>query len=344
MSPTDVSVSHILADGAGQAGSMDTQAMEAPDWLRDHAGTLIGIPLRIALIIVGAMIVRALAKKGITRVVQRILQPAGEEGEPRRTNRGPAVLQRDRRRAHERREQRARTIGSVLSSIVTVVVGVMAVGMLLDQIGIALGPLLASAGVVGLAIGFGAQSLVADYLSGMLIMLEDQYGVGDSVDLGEAVGEVEHVGLRLTQVRDLNGGLWHIRNGEIMRVRNDSQEWARAVLDVSVAYESNLDTVYAVLEDTGHALRQDPRFGPAMLEDPAVWGVQSLDADGVVVRVAVKTVPLQQWSVTRELRRRTKEALDAAGIEIPFQQRTVWIRRDDDDTPAPDEVLHRQPS
>lgn len=107
--------------------------------------------------------------------------------------------------------------------VVTIAVGVMALAMLLDQIGIALGPLLASAGVVGLAIGFGAQSLVADYLSGLLIMLEDQYGVGDSVDLGEAIGEVEHVGLRLTQVRDLNGGLWHIRNGEILR-GNDSQE------------------------------------------------------------------------------------------------------------------------
>ncbi len=201
--------------------------------------------------------------------------------------------------------------------------------MVLDQIGIALGPLLASAGVVGLAIGFGAQSLVADYLSGMLIMIEDQYGVGDSVDLGEAVGEVEHVGLRLTQVRDLNGGLWHIRNGEILRVRNDSQEWARAVLDVSVAYDANLDEVYRVLEETGKALRQDPDFADVLLEDPAVWGVQSLDADGVLVRVAVKTVPLQQWGVTRELRRRVKEALDRAGIDIPFPQRTIWLRNED---------------
>ncbi|MGW6023427.1 mechanosensitive ion channel family protein [Streptomyces sp. NPDC055099] len=311
---------------------MSHQAMSAPGWLRDHADTLIGVPLRIALIIVGAMIVRGLAKKAITRVVQRILQPSEEQNQPRRTSRGPAVLHRDRSRANERREQRARTIGSVLSSIVTVVVGVMAVAMLLDQIGIALGPLLASAGVVGLAIGFGAQSLVADYLSGMLIMLEDQYGVGDSVDLGEAVGEVEHVGLRLTQIRDLNGGLWHIRNGEILRVRNDSQEWARAVLDVSVAYESNLDTVYSALERTGRAMRQEAQFASVLLEDPAVWGVQSLDADGIMVRVAVKTLPLQQWAVTRELRRRVKEALDEAGIDIPYPQRTVWMRTDNDIT------------
>ncbi|MFC7307200.1 mechanosensitive ion channel family protein [Streptomyces monticola] len=331
MSPTGNPAPHTLG------GSGTDLAFSVPDLLRDNLGSLIGIPLRIALIVVGALIFRAVAKKAITRIVQRILEPSDSAREPRGGGRGPAVLQRDGSRAGERREQRARTIGSVLSSIVTVVIGIMATAMVLDQIGIALGPLLASAGVVGLAIGFGAQSLVADYLSGMLIMLEDQYGVGDSVDLGEAIGEVEHVGLRLTQIRDLNGGLWHIRNGEILRVRNDSQEWARAVLDVSVAYESNLDTVYRVLEETGHELRADPKFQDILLEDPSVWGVQSLDADGVLVRLAVKTVPLQQWAVTRELRRRVKDALDAAGVDIPYPQRTVWLRSDkdtDDTLPA----------
>lgn len=326
MSPTDASASYVLSSSATD------QALAAPGWLRDNVGTLIGIPLRIVLIVIGAMIVRAVAKKAITRVVQRILQPSEGENEPRRTGRGPTVLQRDRSRAHERRQQRARTIGSVLSSVVTIVIGVMAVAMVLDQIGIALGPLLASAGVVGLAIGFGAQSLVADYLSGMLIMMEDQYGVGDHVDLGEAIGEVEHVGLRLTQIRDVNGSLWHIRNGEILRVKNDSQEWARAVLDIYVAHDSNLDTVYSILEKTGHDMRQEPQFAETMLEDPSVWGVQSLDADGVLVRVAVKTVPLQQWGIARELRRRAKDALDAEGIDHPFPQRTVWMRADNDIT------------
>lgn len=313
------------------SGDVTHQALAMPGWLSDNADTLIGVPLRILLIVAAAMVVRALAKRAITRVVQRILQPSDTENEPRRSTRGPAVLQRDRTRTSERRQQRARTIGSVLSSTVTIIIAIMGLAMVLDQVGIALGPLLASAGVVGLAIGFGAQSLVADYLSGMLIMVEDQYGVGDSVDLGEAVGEVEHVGLRLTQVRDLNGGLWHIRNGEILRVRNDSQEWARAVLDVSVAYDSDLETVHTVLEDTGKAMHQDPKFGDFLLEDPAVWGVQSLDPDGVVMRVAVKTVPLQQWGVTRELRRRVKEALDEAGVEIPVNQRTVLMRADDED-------------
>ncbi|MDI3405200.1 mechanosensitive ion channel family protein [Streptomyces cavernicola] len=319
MSSVDASASYLLSSSV-------TPDLAAPAWLKDNLGTLVGVPLRILLIVLGAMVVRALAKRAITRVVERVLQANGEGDGPRRSTRGPAVLQRDTSRADERREQRARTIGSVLSSIVTIVVAVMALAMVLDQIGIALGPLLASAGVVGLAIGFGAQSLVADYLAGMLIMVEDQYGVGDSVDLGEAVGEVESVGLRLTLVRDLNGGLWHIRNGEIMRVRNDSQEWARAVLDVSVAYDSNLEKVFQVLEETGLALREDKEYEGVLLEDPSVWGVQSLNPDGVVVRLVVKTAPLKQWAVTRELRRRVKGALDEAGIEMPFPQRTVWVR------------------
>ncbi|MEU9517282.1 mechanosensitive ion channel family protein [Streptomyces sp. NPDC048224] len=305
-----------------------------PDWIGDHTTALIGIPLRIALIVVVLLVLRAVAKRAITRVVQRVLEPSAgeaERGRPRRPARGAAVLHRDRSRARQRREQRARTIGSVLSSAVTIVLFMIGVAMVLDQVGIALGPLLASAGVVGLAIGFGAQSLVADYLSGLLIMVEDQYGVGDSVDLGEAVGEVEHVGLRLTHVRDLNGGLWHIRNGEILRVRNDSQEWARAVLDVAVAHDADLDTVYRVLEDTGRALREEPDFADVLLEEPVVWGVQSVDADGVLVRLAAKTVPQQQWGVTRELRRRVKEALDEAGVEDPFPRRTGWLRGDGPD-------------
>ncbi|MET7325842.1 mechanosensitive ion channel family protein [Streptomyces sp. NPDC005549] len=321
-----------LSPPAGPATNAQSAASWS-DWAGDHTTALIGIPLRIALIVVILLVLRAVAKRAITRVVQRVLEPsAGEErSRPRRPARGAAVLHRDRSRARQRREQRARTIGSVLSSVVTIVLFMVGVAMVLDQVGIALGPLLASAGVVGLAIGFGAQSLVADYLSGLLIMVEDQYGVGDSVDLGEAVGEVEHVGLRLTHVRDLNGGLWHIRNGEILRVRNDSQEWARAVLDVAVAHDANLDTVYRVLEDTGRALREEPDFADVLLEDPAVWGVQSLDADGVLVRLAVRTAPLQQWGVTRELRRRVKEALDDAGVEMPFPRRAVWVRTDTPD-------------
>lgn len=318
-----MSSSHIsaLAGPGGTAGQVDL----AQGWLRDHLGLVIGVPLRILLIVVVAVVVRAVARRAVTRVVARVIKEHEENETPRRSGRGPAVLQRGAR-TYERRQQRAKTIGNVLSSVATVVIAVMAVAMVLDQLGIALGPLLASAGVVGLAIGFGAQNLVADYLSGLLIMFEDQYGVGDSVDLGEAVGEVEEVGLRLTKVRDLYGGLWNIRNGEILRVKNDSQDWGRAVLDISVAYDADLDKVYRILEETGRAMREEPEFRDVLLEDPAVWGVQSLDADGVLVRLAAKTVPLKQWAVTRELRLRTKKALDAGGVDIPFAQRAIWLR------------------
>ncbi|WP_082376248.1 mechanosensitive ion channel family protein [Nocardiopsis sp. NRRL B-16309] len=305
------------------------QVVDLPAWLQGNVDLLIGVPLRILLIVVGALVIRAFAKRAISRLVERVLRSGEGRNGQKRFSRGPAVLQRDATRADERRQQRARTLGSVLSSFATIVIVATALAMVLGEVGIALGPLLASAGVVGLAIGFGAQSLVADYLSGLLIMAEDQFGVGDVVDLGEAVGEVESVGLRITQVRDINGGLWYIRNGEIQRVRNDSQDWARAVLDVSVAYESNLERVYEVLERAGREMREDPEFGKFLLEDPTVWGVQSLDADGVVVRLAAKTVPLEQWGVTRELRRRVKAALDSSGIEIPFPQRTVWMRSGD---------------
>ncbi|GAB2508581.1 mechanosensitive ion channel family protein [Nocardiopsis aegyptia] len=305
------------------------QAVALPAWIQSNLDLVIGVPLRILLIVVGALILRALARRAISRLVERVLRSGEGRNGQSRFARGPAVLQRDPSRADERRQQRARTLGSVLSSFATIVIVVTALAMVLGEVGIALGPLLASAGVVGLAIGFGAQSLVADYLSGLLIMAEDQFGVGDVVDLGEAVGEVESVGLRITQVRDINGGLWYIRNGEIQRVRNDSQDWARAVLDVSVAYESNLERVYEVLERAGREMREDPEFGKFLLEDPTVWGVQSLDADGVVVRLAAKTVPLEQWGVTRELRRRVKAALDSSGIEIPFPQRTVWMKSGD---------------
>ncbi|RKS05801.1 small conductance mechanosensitive channel [Nocardiopsis sp. Huas11] len=320
MAPAELDL--VNSDAVGQVAAL-------PVWLQGNLDLLIGVPLRILLIVVVALIVRAVASRAISRLVDRVLHSSERRNGQSRFAKGPAVLRRDPSRADERRQQRARTLGSVLSSFATIVIVVTAMAMVLGEIGIALGPLLASAGVVGLAIGFGAQSLVADYLSGLLIMAEDQYGVGDVVDLGEAVGEVENVGLRLTQVRDVNGGLWHIRNGEIQRVRNDSQDWARAVLDVSVAYESDLEKVYDVLERVGLELRADPEFQGLLLEDPSVWGVQSLDADGVVVRLAVKTLPLEQWGVTRELRRRVKAALDSSGIEIPFPQRTVWMRSGD---------------
>ena len=151
--------------------------------------------------------------------------------------------------------------------------------MILDELGIATGPLLASAGIVGIAVGFGAQALVRDVISGIFMLVEDQYGVGDVVDLGDASGVVEAVGLRVTRVRDVNGTVWYIRNGQVLRVGNQSQGWARAVLDVAIAYGEDVERAESLLLDIANGLRDDEKFGPLVLEEPEMWGIESVTAD-----------------------------------------------------------------
>ncbi len=167
------------------------------------------------------------------------------------------------------------------------------------------------------------------------MIFEDQYGVGDEIDLGEAIGTVEAVSLRVTRLRDVNGTVWYVRNGEITRVGNMSQNWARTVLDVSVAYHEDLARVRRVLEDVAHDLWDDEEYKGVIIEEPSVWGVQELGIDGVVVRVALKTAPLEQWAVAREMRQRIKSRFDFEGIEIPFPQRVVWHRDDPASEPGP---------
>jgi moderate conductance mechanosensitive channel len=202
------------------------------------------------------------------------------------------------------------------------IAGLMALGTL----GINLGPLIAGAGIVGVAVGFGAQNLVRDFLSGIFMLLEDQYGVGDVIDLGAASGAVEGVGLRTTRVRDIDGVLWHVPNGEIRRVGNKSQGWSRAVLDVEVAYSNDLATATRVIKQTADGLwRDDEEFAPLILEEPEVWGVEALSPNGVVVRLVVKTRPLEQWKVERELRARIKAAFEREGVELPVTAQAVVL-------------------
>lgn len=229
----------------------------------------------------------------------------------------------------ERRVRRAESMGALFGSIGAAVIWTIAGTMGLSAIGVNIGPLIASAGIVGIALGFGAQDLVKDFLSGVFMLIEDQYGVGDVVDVGEAAGVVEGVSLRTTRIRDVEGKLWHVPNGEIRRVANASQAWARALLDVDVAYGADIDETIKVIEEVGQRLNADEAWGDFILEDPEVWGVQNLAADSVQLRVVIKTKAGEQFKVGRELRRRIKYAMDAEGIEIPFQQRTVWVRNDD---------------
>jgi small conductance mechanosensitive channel len=210
--------------------------------------------------------------------------------------------------------------------VVTGIVVAVFTTMILAELSVDVAPIVASAGILGLALGFGAQSLVSDFLAGTFMIFEDQYGVGDEIDLGEAVGTVEAISLRVTRLRDINGTVWYVRNGEISRVGNMSQNWARTVLDISVAYHEDLVKVRRVLQEVAHDLWDDEDFKGRIIEEPSVWGVQDLGFDGVVIRVALKTAPLEQWSVAREMRQRIKARFDIEGIEIPFPQRVVWHR------------------
>jgi small conductance mechanosensitive channel len=198
--------------------------------------------------------------------------------------------------------------------------------MVISEIGYDVAPLIASAGIIGVALGFGAQTLVKDFISGIFMILEDQYGVGDVIDLGEATGTVEGVGLRVTRLRDVNGTVWYVRNGEVLRVGNMSQNWARSVLDIQVGYSENLDRVREVLRVIAHDMWEEEAFKGDIIEEPEVWGVERLDPEAVIVRVVLKTKPLAQWEVAREMRERIKERFDALGIEIPLPQRVVWHR------------------
>ncbi|WP_139977837.1 mechanosensitive ion channel family protein [Nocardioides litoris] len=285
--------------------------------LADYSDIIIGKPLVLVGLFVLAMAIRWVAHKAISRVVGR----AAKGVLPDRVN----LVQT------QRRHQRAEAMGSLFKSIVTGLIAAVFTTMMLSEVGVDIAPIIASAGIVGIALGFGAQSLVKDFLSGVFMIIEDQYGVGDQVDLGEAIGTVEAVTLRVTRVRDVNGTVWYVPNGQIMRVGNQSQNWARTVLDVNVAYHEDLARVRRVLGEVAHDLWEDEEFKSQVIEEPSVWGVQDLAIDGVTVRVVLKTTPGEQWAVARELRQRIKARFDAEGIEMPFPQRVVWTRNE----PAP---------
>jgi small conductance mechanosensitive channel len=216
----------------------------------------------------------------------------------------------------ERRRQRAQTMGSLLRSIASVVIMGIAAVTVLGQLGLNLAPVLASAGILGVAVAFGAQNLVKDFLSGIFMLLEDQYGVGDVIDAGVAKGTVESVTLRITKLRDVNGVAWYVRNGEIARIGNESQNWARVVLDVPVAPDQDVKRVEKILKEAADELAADPAWDEKILEEPSVWGVQELTNSSVVVRITLKTAPGEQGPTARELRARVKSAFDDAGVVL----------------------------
>jgi moderate conductance mechanosensitive channel len=293
------------------------------------AGTFAGsaVPglLRIAIIILVAWFVNRLLKRSIKRFV-RTMNERGMERLSELARKGPltATTPMNLQRATMRTE----TIGGVLNSVTTIVVWGIAALMILGIIGVNLGPLIAGAGIAGVALGFGAQSLVKDFLTGIFMILEDQFGVGDIVDVGEARGTVEAVTLRTTKIRDISGTLWHVPNGEIARVGNMSQLWSRALLDIGVAYDTDIARASDVLQRVADGMAAEPEWGEFFFEPADIWGVQELADNQITIRMVVKVTPAKQWAIERELRARIKLAFDREGIEIPFPQRTIWVRDD----------------
>jgi small conductance mechanosensitive channel len=221
-------------------------------------------------------------------------------------------------------EQRTRTLLSLLRSMGRVVIWVMTLFMVLGALGLQLGPLLAGAGVVGLAVSFGAQSLVKDVISGLFILMENQFGVGDVVRLEGVSGAVERMTLRVVVLRDVHGVVHVVPNGEIKKVSNLTRGWARVVLDVVVAYKEDPDQVMAVMLDEGRRLYDDPQWRPLLLEEVQVPGIESFGEHGVTIRLLAKTLPLKQWDAARELRRRLKLRFDQEGIDVPFPSQTMY--------------------
>jgi small conductance mechanosensitive channel len=216
-----------------------------------------------------------------------------------------------------RREARAHSIATVVSSTVTVIVWVIASFLVLGELEIDLAPLIAGAGIAGVALGFGAQSLVKDCITGVFMLLEDQYGIGDVVDVGQASGVVEKITLRTSVLRGQDGTVWHVAHGEIRRVGNRSQLWSVAVLDVAVVYDADLATARRTVLETATRVCESEDFAGDVLEAPELLGVESVGADGVTLRLTVKTAPGAQFRLQRALREAIKEGLATAGIEVP---------------------------
>jgi len=261
---------------------------------------------RVLVILIGSLLLIRLLRA----VSDRILRLMANGGEPTVTE----------------REKRGRTLASLLRTVGTTTILVIAVMMVFRDIGLDITPLVAGAGVVGLAIGFGAQSLIKDIIAGTFILLEDQFHVGDVIQAAGVGGQVERITLRTTVVRDLKGAVHFIPNGEIKVVSNLTKEWSRTVLEIGVSYEEDVDRVLRVLTEIGQGLTADEAFGKLVLEPPQVLGVEALADSQVTIRILVKTLPLKQWDVARELRKRIKARFDDEGIQIPYPHRVVITR------------------
>ena len=293
------------------AEKVDEAVTGVTSWWNDPEtqDILIQRPLKVLLIIVVALVLNWLARGIIHRATRR-----GIERTPLLASEAEDTPQY---RAQEaRRQQRMRTLGNVGRSVAVIVIWTWAALAVLDQLGVNVAPLIASAGVVGVAIGFGAQSLVKDFFSGMFILIENQFGVGDTIQVGDIVGEVEMMTLRITTIRDMDGALWHVRNGDIDQVGNHSARFSTARLQIPVSLMADPDKVSRVIEDTAIAACRDPEIRDVVMGTPAMLGPSEFNPTYVSFRLTVQTMPGQQWAVARHLNHRILAALHQEDVVL----------------------------
>jgi small-conductance mechanosensitive channel len=305
---------------AADQGSLCARVYELTqtDWISRSADQLISHAVVVLLVLVVAVVLRLAVHRAIHRLtngagegrVPTLLRPLRDKAAQSLREAAPLMI--------ERRTQRAQAIGSVLRSFSTLAIYGVAFVLILGEFGVNLAPIVASAGILGVAIGFGAQNLVRDFLSGIFMMLEDQYGVGDIVDLGEATGTVEAVGLRVTTLRDIAGTVWYVRNGEVLRVGNSSQGFSVAVVDIPVGHSADVDDAIEIAERAAVAECTEPAIASRVIAPPEMLGVQSVTAEGVLLRLTIRTRPGEQWAVQRAVAGEVKSALDDAGVPSPM--------------------------
>lgn len=267
-------------------------------WLLEHG-------ISIVIIALGALVIQRFARHGIEKFIRHTVKRGGDSEE-----------------AERKRED---TLIQVIRGTAVILIWITACLMILSEVGVAIGPLLAAAGIAGLALGFGGQYLIRDLISGVFIVVENQYRAGDIVCFDTTCGRVEHMTLRATTLRDLDGTVHHVPHGEVKKVSNLSKQFARVNLNVGVSYRSDLEKVITVVNAVGEALAEDPKWNAHIITPPQFLRVDDFGDSSIVIKILGDTKPLQQWAVTGELRKRLKIAFDKEGIEIPFPQRVVHM-------------------
>ena len=305
------------------------------DWTGSETAAEIAVwvldkPFRISVILLVAWLI----SRYVTRLVGRLVRGLTTDPEKQLNEMEDGPLKRsivrltNLRERRARAEQRAATLEVVLQSLVATIVWIVAVMLILSELGINLAPLVASAGVAGIAIGFGAQSVVRDFLAGIFVLVEDHYGVGDYVDVGDAAGTVEQVSLRTTRLRDASGVLWIVPNGEVRRVGNYSQLYSQTRMQFEVSYDTDIEEAMRVIEEVLDEVWHENREDATVIEEPVVLGIDAFKDSAIVISAVIKTDPSEQWAVAREIRLRMKKAFEQHGIEIPFPQRTIWLKNE----------------